>query len=61
MVKFALYLTLPQRAALDQIKAETGIGASETIRRALDAHLTAMQPVASPKPVSAKRRGRRAK
>ena len=61
MIKFNLYITLPQRAALDRIKAETGIGASETIRRALDAYLTATQPTASSKPASAKRRGRRAK
>ena len=61
MVKINLYITVPQMARLVELKQETGMAYAEIVRRALDAYLTATQPVASPKPASAKRMGRRAK
>lgn len=61
MVRINLYITIPQLSTLEAIRQETGASVAETIRRALDAYLTAPQPVASPRPASAKRRVRKAK
>ena len=61
MIKINLYITIPQKSKLDEIADDTGMRRAEIVRRALDSYFTVSSPDASPKPTSAKRRGRKAK
>lgn len=66
MIKTNLYITIPQKARLDEIAADTGMSVAEIVRRALDAYLFASALTVSPQaasqaPASAKRRVRKAK
>lgn len=58
MIRVNLFLTIPQKSALDALAQDTGLSVAEHARRALDAYFKELQQAASPKPASAKRRGR---
>jgi hypothetical protein len=58
MIRVNLFLTIPQKSALDALAQDTGLSVAEHARRALDEYLKGLQQAASPKPTSSKRKAR---